>query len=370
MGTDVLSRVTVRALASYRGDPVVTSFYLDVDGRRFPRPSDLEPKVEHLFRVARHEAVGLGSAASGAVGADLERIRVWLSHGVDRERIRGVAVFCCDAKGLFTTIALSQPFADAVSVDERPHVAQLVQALGASTPSLVVLVDREGSRLLRCDAGVVDESAGPTDELARQVDTDVELGSFARQHEEAARRHLRRVADAVASELRSWRAEYVVLGGPAATELEHLLPADAARRCVGVIPVAMAAPKDEAAAMAQGLVAGAERRRQCSLVEDLIVRSGTDATIGLAATLDALAARSVGTLVVDRSLKATGVRCAACGLLALEGEVCSRCGERTTGVADLVEAALADALAADADVESVDSPDLVARGGIGSIERY
>jgi len=370
LGADVLSKASIQELASHRGDGLVTSFYLDVDGRRFPRPSDLEPKIEHLFRTARHEAAKRGPDVTRAVDGDLGRIREWLSKGVDRERVRGLAAFCCDAQGFFLTIALPQPLDDDVSLDEHAHVAQLVQALSAMKPCLVVLADRGRARLLRLDDGVVDESAGPTDEIPRQVDTDVELGSFARRHAEEARRHLRRVADAVTNELRKSPVEYVILGGPAAAELEHHLHDDAARRYVGAVPLAMTAQKDEVGATARALIADVERRRQSDLVDKLIGRSGAGATVGLSATLDALAARSVGTLIVDRSLEATGVRCPACGCLAVEGEHCPQCGELTEEVADLVEATLVDALAAGASVEFVDSPELVAREGIGSIERY
>ena len=366
----VLNESMIRELAAHRGEQLVTSFYLDVDGRRYPRPSDLEPNIERLFRLARHEAKSRGKDAESSVEGDLAHIKTWLAEGLERNRTRGVAAFSCAAEEFFSAVRLPVSVPDQVSLDRRPHVAPLIVALDATSPCLVVLVDNERSRLLWLEHGDVSESAGPTDEIPRQVDTDVELGSFSRRREEAVRRHLRNVAETLAIELRRRPVGDVVLGGPAAAQLEHQLRDVDARRITGKVDVAMTAPRDEIAAMVRRVVDDLERRRGAELVDKLLQRAGAGGTIGLSSTLDALADKRVATLVVGHGLEAGGFRCAGCGRLGLEMGSCPRCGGTLDEVADLVEAAIDQALGEGADVEFVEVPDFERVGRIGAIERY
>lgn len=369
-GSDVLNKSIIRELAAHRGDPVVTSFYLDVDGRRFPRPIDLDPKIEHLVRVARQSGAVLGEEALRSVDGDVARIADWLSQGLERSRTRGVAAFSCSAEGFFRTLTLPVSVPDGVSLDHHPHVAPLVVVLQEATPCLVVLVDHERTRLVWIEGGEVTERAGPIDELPRQVDTGVEIGSFARHDEEAARRHLRRVADELTEEIRRSSPKHLLLGGPAAAELEHHLRQDEARRILSRLDVAMTAPRDEVAAGARRLLEELERRREADLIHEIFERVGAGATVGLSGTLDALAERRVATLVVGRRLQASGVRCRDCGRLDVAVESCPRCGGPLEAVPDLVEAAIDDGLGGGATIELVDVPELDAAGGIGALERY
>ena len=367
----VLSASLIRDLAARQGDPFVTSFYLDVDGRLHPRPSDVEPRVEALFRAARARADDLGEDARAAVEGDLAAIGAWLDGGIDRSRTRGVAAFSCAAAGFFATLDLPVRVADRVGIDRRPQVAPLLAALEASRPCLVALADRERGRLLQVSGGQVRELGGPFDEVERQVDTDVELGSFERRHEEALRRHLRAVAAAVTGALRDAPDTVLLVGGPAATELGGELGADKAVRIAGYLEVAITRPADEVAAMAEALLAELGHRHDVDLYDELSERAGVDASLGMAPTLDALAAHRVATLVVARGLEAGGGRCRSCGALAAAGTVaCAHCGGTLDDVPDLVEAAIGDALGEGASVELVEVAAFAAQDGIGAIERY
>ena len=64
--TNTLSFSVIRDLAAWWGHPVVTTVYLDVDGRRFPRRSDLKPQIALLSRVARDQAAPFGPAVVAA----------------------------------------------------------------------------------------------------------------------------------------------------------------------------------------------------------------------------------------------------------------------------------------------------------------
>ncbi|HYX79589.1 MAG TPA: hypothetical protein VE976_03165, partial [Actinomycetota bacterium] len=68
-------RSLLRRLADWdpKGVPV-TSIYLTVDGRRYPRRVDYEMRLDELVRRARSAAEGLEPPARRSVEADLERI--------------------------------------------------------------------------------------------------------------------------------------------------------------------------------------------------------------------------------------------------------------------------------------------------------
>src|SRR5918992_2067958 len=85
----MISEDRIRTLAGHRGTCVVTSCYLDVDGRRHPRHADYEAQLEHLLREAREKAAGLGQQAVRSVAADIDRIATWVRGGFDRSHVRG-----------------------------------------------------------------------------------------------------------------------------------------------------------------------------------------------------------------------------------------------------------------------------------------
>src|SRR5687767_11833627 len=92
-GVHVISEDRIRDLAGHRGSCVVTSCYLDVDGRRHPRHADYETQLDHLIRKGREKAAGFGPEAARSVAADLDRISAWVKGGFDRSHVRGLAFF-------------------------------------------------------------------------------------------------------------------------------------------------------------------------------------------------------------------------------------------------------------------------------------
>jgi len=359
-------------LAGWRGK-AVTSLYLDVDGRSYPRPSDYEPHVEHLFRLARKRAEPLGKSVVEALEADLARISGWLEAGLDRKSTRGIAVFSCAAEGLFETFSLPLVIRDQVAVASTPDIAQLAAALAASEQALVVAIDNQRSRLLRLELGEVEEREAPIDQIERRVDTDVELGSFEHRHEELAAEHYRRVARAVAQELEERPAKHLVLSGTqeAVSRLEGYLSQRALAIVSGRIRLPLRSLPAELAHAAREVVREAEHRRKVVLIQELRERVGqrAGAVAGLAATLESLGARRVRTLVVEDGFEAEGGRCAECGQLLAKRAACPRCGSATLGVSDVVGAAISEALAYLVELEFCEAGELVDLGHIGALER-
>lgn len=351
----------------------MTSLYLDLDGRCLPRLSDYAPHVEALSRDARRRAAELGPATAKAVEADLEPISEWFAAGVDRRVTRGVALFSDAADGLFEVVELPIRVRDQVSLGERPDVAQLYEVLSRCEPVLVVVLDGHGSRFFHVEGADVEEFEGAGSRTERRVDTDVELGSWSRQHEEQVRRHFRRVARELAHELDTWPVERVVLGGTpeAVAGLEAFCTRPVRERVVGTVTLAMSASPNDVARAVTDVLRQAQTREQAVLVEVLHDKAEQQkgAVTGLEATLGALADGQVTTLLVEPGLHAPGARCPNCGQLTVDTARCPRCGARPTVEEDVVDAAVTDACAEHVEVEICESPALDDVGGIGAVLR-
>jgi len=365
--------VLIRRLAGLRGAPVVTSLYLDLDGRHLPRISDYTPHVAALGRAARHRAAGLGPAAAEAVEANLERISAWFAAGTDRRNTRGVALFSDAAADLFEVVELPVAVRDHVSLGDRPDVAPLCEARGRCAPALAVVLDRHRARFFHIEGTAVEEVKEADRPPVRRVDTDLELGGWERQHEEQARRHVRGVARELGRHLEARSVEHVVLGGAreAVAALETCLARAVREKVVGTVTMAMTAPAAEVARATAEVLRRARGREQARLLQ--VVRSGAEqrrgAVTGLEATLGALAEGRVTTLVVDPETHGPGARCAVCGRLTVDAARCPRCGARPAPEDDVVDAAVTEACAAHVDVEVCESRALEDVGGIAGVVR-
>lgn len=238
---------------------------------------------------------------------------------------------------------------------------------------LVVLVDRQASRLVRARQDRMDEKPGPADPVERQVDTDVEVGSWERRRHEAFLRHLRRVAAAVSVEADREPVEAVVAGGPpeAVEGLTQLLPPGLSKLVVPRGGLTIRAGRAELAGVLAEVDRQLEERHQDAVCDLLAERIGTGrGAAGLEAALEALADGRVATLVVKPGYSAVGARCPACGHLGVGTRPCPRCGSPTEAVEDVVDAAVGQALAQDATVEFCSSARLDELGGVGVVERY
>ena len=145
----MLDEDRIRSLATHRGHPTVTSCYLDVDGREYPRPADYEAQLDHLLRSARAGAQAAGPEVVRSVEGDLERITLWVKGGFVRSHTRGLALFSCSAENWFEVVELPRPVRNEITLDQRPHVRQLESALQEYERFAVVLVDRQRARLFR-----------------------------------------------------------------------------------------------------------------------------------------------------------------------------------------------------------------------------
>lgn len=366
-----LSAETIRRLASFRGrkGPVV-SLYLDVDGRRRIRPGDYERRFQLLLRRAA------GMEGEDSVGTDLERISAHVMSGVDRSKVRGLAIFSCAPDDLWEVVEVPVEVRDQITVNDRPQISQLEQVTQASRRIGVLLADRQRARVLVLRLGEIVYHGERFDELPRHED---DKGEWDRDHvhdhqQAAARHHLRRAAEAAFAAFRQPGFDALVVSAPEEMEpeLERELHSYLRDRLVSVWRLPVSASDEEVRAAVAAVEDELERKRVAELVTALRDGLGRQrAVTGLGDVLAALVERRVETLVVSPGFEAPGWRCPSCSYLAVLGPGCPVCGEAMDRVEDVVEEAVAAALQASCSVVSCPGcADLDVMGRIGALLRY
>jgi peptide subunit release factor 1 (eRF1) len=377
----VISEDRVRALAGHRGSCVVTSCYLDVDGRRHLRPTDYETQLDHLVREGREKAAGFGAEAVRSVAADLDRITAWVRGGFDRSHVRGLAFFACSADDFFEVVESPLPTSNDIVINHTPHVRPLESILQAYERFAVLLVDRQRARLFRFELGELTEHTEVFDAVPRGGDqaghpAQGSRGAHVQRHsDEVAHRHLKHAAEVTFSELQQRPVDHVILGGPheVVVELEGQLHPWVRDRVVDRLVISATAGPDEVRQAALAVEEAVTRRSGAALVDRLrdAIGTGGNGVAGLEATLAALVERRVDLLLVSDGYATEGWRCRSCRYLGPRGRRCPVCATPMDLVDDVVEEAVEEALANKCRVQIVrENADLDVLGRIGALLRF
>jgi peptide chain release factor subunit 1 len=373
----MIDRDVVRTLAAWETDGLpVTSLYLDVDGRRYPRRGDYVRRGEELAGKAREGADRRSRRGFASVSGDVQRITGFLNDDLDRKGpVRGVAMFSCSGAGRWEAVPLSQSVRDRTVVAPRPHVLPLESILEMAETFCTALIDRAKARILMSSLGEIEEVSHILDEVPGRHDQGGwAQGRLQRHIEDHVQRHLKHVADTLLRIHERRRFDRLVLSGSDETvaELERELHDYVRRTVIGRLSVPMSASEPEILERVMALERTLEDRREREAVDRVVAEAsaGTGrAVTGMAPTLAAVEENRVDTLVIRDGLEADGVRCPSCGHLATTGSRCAVCGAATQEVSDLAEEVVEAALRHRCVVETVhDGVALI--GGIGALLRF
>lgn len=407
-----ITREQLRNLALHRTASPMTSCYLDVDGRRFRRPQDLQRSVDLVLRRGR-EAAGEDRSRL----ADLDRIGTFIRSGLDRSRTRGLAFFAHHDEGLWQMVSLPSPVPNYVVGGLAPSVAPLEVALADHEPIGVLLVDRAAIRMLVFSWDeLVDHTDGPdtetTSPTAGEVDTVRDQGSAqSRAGQQQAR--TARQASRLCFEVQARSGfERLVLGGPEplVAEVERVLHPYLRKIYHGRIAPHPGATMEDIGRAVRAAEIDIARTREAVLVDRLrhsamvpTERPGTAGSratsspgapafvasgpagpnggarpgpgsagrVGLEEVLTALANHRVERILVSDGFEEQGWRCPSCSRLAVKGPRCPDCAATMDKVPDVVSMAVDQAIAERAGVHvCVDCADLDVLGRIGALLRY
>lgn len=353
----------------------MTSCYLDVDGRRFPRHQDYVHELDLLLREARARQNGDHSCS---VARDFQRIENHVRGGLDRSRTRGLAFFSCWADGLWEVIEIPVRVSSQVVIESSPHVRQLESVLDEYERFGVLLADRQRARMLVFELGELIDRSEVFDEITRREDIKGHVlvkTRAAGQTNEVKHQHLRHAADVAFHVYQERPFDHLVVGAPSdvAAELIASLHPYLRARVAKRIAIPVTANDDQVRTVALEVERELERRKERALVERLrgAIGSGRRGASGLTATLQALVERRVEHLIVSQGFRSPGWRCHDCGYLGRVGRSCPVCRRPMEQTSDIVEHAIEEALAQSCRVEvCVANADLDVMGGIGALLRY
>jgi peptide chain release factor subunit 1 len=355
---DTIDREFLRKLARWSADGApVSTMYLDVDGRRYPRKQDYMVRAELLGHRLQKEAEGLPKKAATSVTKDVERMMGFLD-GLDRGSTRGIALFSCSGAGLWEEVLVPRPLPDRATLADHPHVLPLEGLIETYETFCTALVDREKARILLARMGRIREETDVFDDVPGQHDQGGwSQGRYQRHIDEHVGRHLKHVGDVLLRYFRRQGFDHLILAGPdeIVPEFERGLHDYLKRRVVARVTLPMTANLNEVLEKSLQVEEDIEVRREREVVEKVTAEAaaGRNAVTGLEPVLAALNDGRVDTLVVPFGLSSEGVRCTSCGWLGLHGSTCPTCGGTTESVPDVVESGVAKGLQQGSRVESL-----------------
>jgi peptide chain release factor subunit 1 len=373
-----LQRELVRTLSEWDGGSApITSLYLSVDGRRFPRKQDYELRLAEELRRARDlaESLDLDREAGRSVEADCAAIASFVHERFERGATRGLAVFSSSAAGRWEVIALPRPVRNQTTIGAQADILQLEALLDTYPTTCTALADFKTARLFLASLGRIEEVTEVSDDVPGRHDQGGWAQMRLQRHVDDHRRsHLKHVADTLLRLHDRRRFDHLILAGTTevVAELERELHDYVARTVRARVVLPIGTSEAEVLERSVALDEELELERERDAVARL--RAGTSkggAVAGLDDVLGALWEDRVASLLVDGELHRPGSACPACGRLTPGTGSCPACGSRTRRVADVVEAGVATAVRHGCDVEMVTHDGLLAdAGGVGAFLRF
>ena len=353
-----IDRAFLRQLAAWSADGTpVSTLYLDVDGRRYPRKQNYMLRAELLGHRLQKEAEGLPKKAAASVAKDVERMTAFLDR-LDRGPTKGVALFSCSGAGLWEEVLVPRPVADRATLGKHPHVLPLEALIETCEMFCTALVDREKARIFLARMGRIREETDVFDDVPGRHDQGGwSQARYQRHIDEHVGRHLKHVGEVLIRYFKRQGFDHLVLAGPdeVVAEFERGLHDYLKRRVVARVTLPATANINEVLEKSLQVEEELEARREREMVERVTAEAaaGRNGVTGLEPVLAALNDARVETLVVPFGLSSEGVRCTSCGWLGLHGSTCPVCGASTEPVPDVVESAVAKALQEGSRVESL-----------------
>ena len=296
----------------------------------------------------------------------------------------GLALFACEALGLWRVLPCPQPFRNELCTDARPHLLQLARLADDVEPAVVVLVHARGAQLYEVALGSITHEAAVEGAVPRDhgqggrtrggasPSAQGASGGAYYERERKNQRHaeelierVRREAIAVLREIwrRDPRANLVLVGtSEAVAAFERELPERMREKVMARLPRPPskgtwdARGKREMVAQVVAKLAEHEREAEAEQVERAIgeaMRGGL-AVLGPEDVVLAVNQRRVHRLIVEEDFERSGWRCRHCGALGTNhDEVCSFCQGPLARVDALGEELMGRVLAEDGEVEVV-----------------
>jgi peptide subunit release factor 1 (eRF1) len=358
-----LARLTTVQTGAHR----VVTCYLKLEPRDRTRSKYLIKLKNRVRTVAQAlPRLGLERMVQEEIGRDLERIQQYLRTPSNLPSTLGVAIFACEAIGLFEALPLPVVYRSRLAVDATPLVRELASVEDEFGRLLTVVLDRMGARFFEVTAYDTLELPGLRADSTRGKRFHGDQngpGWGEHTYHNRIRQEKQRHYEAIARELfaidRRRPAHGIVLAGTGtdAGAVEPFLHNYLVERLIGT---ARLNPKEATSAAVHAATLAVreawERDAERAQVHEMLEGLGTGWGVnGIDATLRALSRGQVRSLLVHADASEPGFRCAGSGRLTRTERECRGEGEPIP-VLDVVDDAIEEALRQSVDVNVVYEP--------------
>ena len=282
-----------------QGVPVL-SLYLDTGPDETGRPR------YHLFLKnelpARLETYRASSPERASLAADVSRIERYLESDLQPSS-NGLALFACDAAGLFEAFQLDVRLDDLIVVSDRPHLYPLARVLDQFPRYVAVLADTNHARIFVFSTGRQEREVEVEGRRTHQTKVGGwSQARYQRHVEHIHLHHVKELVDVLDRLVRDEQIEQVVLAGDEVVIplIREQLPKHLDDRILDVIRLDQRTPAHEVLAATLDVLREKDAESDEEVVEQLLgeYRRGGLAVVGVEPTLSALRQGQVDTLVL------------------------------------------------------------------------
>ena len=342
-----------------------------------PSPGGFGALLSDLVRPLREASERLGRPVEKSVRADADRIHD-LAGSLELDAAPAYAIFASNLDDVFLLEPLAHGTTNTSTLGPRPYLRPL-RAAPRALRSGVLVADRVQARIFTAFEGLVEELGEPLEvEVGKS-----NYGGFSGYAEHGVRAHAQEAS------ARLWKeAGGRLLDSHQTRPFHYVAIGSHEENFEGIArslhPYLARLPRTSFVASPQSLSLSAlraeilgrdvevRRQRQSALAGRVCdtAWSGGNAVLGLGATLEAVNAQAVATLVVAGEFSRSGSICNACGHLTRNGRDCPVCGSPLFDVVDVVGAAMDASVAAGGEVFQIDVASLLDVEGIGALTRF
>jgi peptide subunit release factor 1 (eRF1) len=283
--------------------------------------------------LVKEVSATLTEAERRDLAGEVQRVTEWFDQ---REPpALGLILFSCTPRDLWLTYFVDAPVRDHLAFDVRPDIAALLELVDDYERFAVTLVSKDKARLFTVFAGAIEETIAFEGFVPGKTDAGgLKQSKIQRHHELHVLWHLKKVVAYLLKLQSRHNFDRLILMGPveATSELQEILPHVLKTRVAAVLPteedVTDAEILEKAIGVERRIEADAEDRLVSQVVE--AAGSGGRATCGVDATLEALWAGDIRTLLIAEALQLTGTECSNCRRLHRGNiSICPSCGAPT-----------------------------------------
>jgi peptide chain release factor subunit 1 len=371
----------LRELAGFRAQQgCAVSLYLNLDPREVPTAADVETRANSLIsetnRILDERKGSLGREQREALKRDIERITRWFDDGLDRQGIRGIAVFAAGLDGFWSTVSLSDPVADDVRIAAELYLAPLARLVGRSDGVLVAAVGRERGQVFKLEGGQLVEIADDTENVPGRHDQGGwSQARYERHIDEIVERHWRRVADTLDHCVRTRRGARVVLVGAEdmRSDFESILSNEVKGCLLGWATAEAHADGSQLLEASRPVLEAWWEKREAELIDrwrEEAAKNGRAST-GWEQTLEAASDGRAELLLVQDGVDEPAYQCPRCGRAQMSNGSCPLDGTTLESRESGLDLAVHQTLAHGGTVQVIRGRrDLDPVGGVGALLRY